>query len=190
MVKVNDILIEKHYTGPLYHATGPGAALSIFNMGQFQLGVNYIGGPFSKANKSVDNFGYYMSTSRDKLGTYRVGSRLKLTALFVINPNNFNQHDIMALPYDDFGGHGKIRGASEAEEMILSKKDFIPIDGVVEQFHYYNPYPEKPESAATFILQKLKDAISNYPNIEYYYYSHKKVRHFKMLDTRKAQRIQ
>ena len=188
-MKVNQIISEKHYRGPLYHATGPGAALSIFRMGQFELGVNYLGGPFSKVNKSVNNFEYYMSTSRDKFGSYRVDSTLKLNALFVINPNKFNQHDVMSLPYNDFGNFRKSKGYNEAEEIILSKKDSIPINEVVEQFHYYNQI-DADSVVINSHLEVMKNAISNYPTIEYYYYDRMNMRPFIMLNTRKAERIQ
>ena len=193
-MRFNDfkLLTEKHYSGPLYHSTSLHSALDIIEQNQFLLSM--IWDPdgdeagISNFNIVEKGYKYFLSTSREKLNSYRT-TDVNYIVTFVLDPKYYNNiGNTMIKPVSfmgylhghDYKKHGmKLQNLrSESEERVISKHEKIPADNIIEIHirvvsnnnsgkkslayeRYYNKY------------LKLADMLKK-RNIQSYYYKDKK----------------
>ena len=184
---VNDIILEKHYKGPLYHVTMISYAMDILedkkiiftNSEESEIEWKY------KNNKKPNNI-YYLSTSRSKLNAFRNLKSIDLynSVTFVIDPNKINQN--MAFSQVNYWGdeYGAYPIGQESEERIWSNKESHPIDFIVETHIFQKelnlPFARK----ETIELAELSEKGNNIPC-----YIYTDVKQYAVLNKRKAYRM-
>ena len=160
-----DILNEKHYSGPLYHATMLTAAIHIMRKGEFRMARNhdYVDKSStawkdmtsvhpvhdrSKIRKS-NQYRFQMSFAREKTNSYRYkredrgdgsGHRfmLEYNVMFVLDPAGLqNKKNLYVEPYNYFHVNHDLKksGYFESEEGIFSTEQYLPIDGLIRECH-------------------------------------------------------
>ena len=187
-MQISDIILEKHYTGPLSHATSISIAKRIADTGKVLL--SYAGDPGYNASiesktlqrKSKENkYKYYLSTSRNKLNDYRQ-TQYGLYATLILDSNFFkNNPNYIVEPVDYFyysGGSGRNidmdwfndRRRGEAEERIWGKVDHAPLE-CISELHTFVLYGN---SIAT--IEELMGTYKKFSeaNIKTYYYDNLK----------------
>lgn len=183
---VNDVILEKHYKGPLYHVTIISFATRILkdqeiifsNSQESEIEAKY------RSGRRPDNI-YYLSTSRSKLNSFRNLESIELykQATFVIDPNKLTQE--MAFSQVNYWGdkYASYPKGHESEERIWSKKQAHPIDFIAET-HILQKDLElimvKKEAIEVADLSEKKN------NIPCYIYSD--VKQYAVLNKRKAYR--
>ena len=180
---VNDILIEKHYSGPLYHVTDSESAIKILKDSEFMF-TNALGS-FSERRFIFDKeYKYFMSTSRSKVH----GMRNKIDVLFyattfVLDPSWFaNKKEYIINPLW-FGYEATVSPEyKESEERIWSNKQLHSIDSIRETHCLFL----KKDEANYNNLKKIR-LLCERNNMPCYFYND--VNSYLMLNKKKAVNI-
>ena len=85
----------------------------------------------------IEDYDYYLSTSRMKVNDYRVGPegniKYNMNALIEIDPGYFeNKKEFKISPMEYWNSDPRGEGLSESEERIWSKVPYIPIDCIIK----------------------------------------------------------
>ena len=183
------LLKEKHYRGPLYHATDLYSASNIFSSGLLRLNMNYIPDDDKKHNVKGNKFKYYLSTSRSKTGSYHYqryrdsigrGFMLNKNTVLVIDPSkiaNDKRFYISSIDYFS-SGENKKTGYSEAEERIFSNEKMVRIGDMISEVHILNdlwpntPHHESKRDYEPQINKQIEEVIrgAQKNNIKVYVY--------------------
>ena len=173
MVKVNQIISEKHYTGPLYHATTIQAAKHILKTKTFKLS-DATGREEYKIQKHFkrDKFKYYFSVSRSLGNSYRAWHNVT----FVINPGYFTNSNMYYMePVDWPHHHGyidtEIKARSESEERIWSVNRNIPVIDSTIEIHVNYPGHWRPTSMKGSNSYDIVNVLAHEYNIPIYFYN-------------------
>lgn len=179
-MQISDIILEKHYTGPLSHATSISIAKRIADSGKILLSYAGEGSIEFKTlqRKSKENkYWYYLSTSRNKLNDYRK-TQYGLYVTLILDSNFFkNNPNYIVEPVDYFyysGGNDtdwfNERRRGEAEERIWGKVDHAPLE-CISELHTFVSYGS---SIAT--IEELMGTYKKFSeaNIKTYYYDNLK----------------
>ena len=204
-IMLESVITEKHYSGPLYHATRLNAATNIFSLGSLKLNINYISDHDKKHNLKGSKFRYYLSTSRSKTGSYRyrrydTGSfEVNHNVLIVINPSkivNDNNYYLSSMDYFSTGANKKT-GYSEAEERIFSNEKMIRINDLVSEIHILKdmwpntPHDESKRDYEPQINKQIAEVVKGAQkyNIDVYTYDMKDRNSFITLNKNKAEKL-
>ena len=183
-MKVNQIISEKHYSGPLYHATDWTHLESIIKSGEFKLRMPYgkdanLQHDLMKGKNQTDRYKYFFSASREKLNAYRLNLKLQIT--IVIDGGYYSRlPNTIVMPVDHVSywsdetrhstmGHEENpwRNRVESEERIWSKNNRLPLDGIIE-IHaltndYVTYYPEAYNNLKGFQGEILDEVKGKFP---------------------------
>ena len=180
-MQISNIILEKHYTGPLYHATSIPITKRIADTGKLLL--SYAGEPGKNSSTELKTlqrkskekqFKYYLSTSRNKLNDYRKQSGLYVTLIF--NPNFFKNNPNFIIEPIDFYYYASDKEwfdknrRGEVEERIWGRVDYAPLDCVIEMHTLIN-YDSHDITTENLITPYKK---FNEMNIKTYYYDNLK----------------
>ena len=169
-MKVDNLLKEKHYSGPLYHSTTWRGGEGIMRSGMFKLsnaGNNVDDRERQLLNRQDRKYKYYLSLSRDKQNIFRQQDEFKVT--FVLDGSYYNSRYHL-LPVDYSSVNPIVRKREESEERLWHTENSIPAKNIVECHIYIeldSTYIEPDEAeSAIYIEKKCREK-----GIKTYYYA-------------------
>ena len=149
----NLLLLEKHYTGPLYHSTSYTQAMQIVQDGFFKLSDAITRVSFNPELETKHmpskEYRYFLSTARTKNDTFKRYMRQQVT--FVLDSAKYNNKGFTVRPVNFFTNDEAKN--KESEERIWSKNPTVGIDNILEIHVLLNAYDENDETG-----QSAKDA--------------------------------
>lgn len=167
LAKGHSKIFEKNYSGALYHATDRLSGYNIINNRNINLTEAPPGGrEIEYSPKKDKGYKYYLSTSRDKLNSYRKHNVRNLYVTLVLNPNSFRKQGYSIVPMNYFGYSSTSR-REEAEERIWSKTGTIEFNSTnIPEIHIYIATSSIPTMQ---MIYKHQDDIKEL-GIQAYYY--------------------
>ena len=165
---VENILNEKHYTGPLYHATRMSQGMQILKDGYFLLASASSRGSIEIEMIPKKSYIYYLSTSRSLINYFfnSGGGASALDLVFTLNPQFYTNNNCIIRPVNYFSELGP--RAKELEERIWSKTNEISTKGITH-CNLYNgayPNPEKLEEQFTELCNKQGIKFHSYDDYD------------------------
>ena len=152
---INNLLKEKHYSGPLYHSTTWWGGEGIMRSGMFKLsnaGNNVDDRERQLLNRQDRKYKYYLSLSRDKQNIFRQQDEFKVT--FVLDGSYYNSRYHL-LPVDYSSVSQIIRKREESEERLWHTENSIPAKNIVECHIYIDStYIEPDEAESAIVIEK------------------------------------
>ena len=184
---VNDVILEKHYKGPLYHVTVLSYAEKILeeqrviltNAGGSDIELNY-------QNPKKPQYHYFFSTSRSKIHAYRKRDQIELykKATFVIDPSKLPRN--VAFAQVNYWGskHAAYPIGQESEERIWSDQEELPINFIIETHVLETDLKLKQAKKDIIYIAKLSEEKNNIPC-----YIYDNNNSYALLNKRKAHRM-
>ena len=188
-------LLEKHYTGPLYHSTKLFNGAEIVKTNKFELAGYWTDDVFVTFDKSK-GYEFYLSVSRSKRNSFKNYHITEMT--FVLDSSYFMKKGFKIKPTDYFGDEeGGVNSKesprrAEVEERIWSRKEVIPADSIVQahinlkdcvfnRFRYYS----LDESGRNKIKIEIMEQIETITRLVHTYI-YPSTSSYNMLDTKRA----
>ena len=170
---VNDIILEKHYSGPLYHSTLYRYAIKILKSGKFKL--SYYGHNL-----------YQFSFSRSKNNYYR--QAYVNDVVFVLDGSYYKTGEkFKAEPFDFFAKDPSMKAGpsrGEAEERIIAAQEYIKAKGLQEIHVQVNVGENGPSHYENLIDINQLTKEKNIPT--YYYDGLMQRNDYQLLNKKKA----
>lgn len=161
-MKVDNLLKEKHYSGPLYHSTNWAGGEGIMRSGVFKLSSAQ-GSHISNAMKTFDTrerkllnrrergYAYYLSLSRDKQNVFRQTDALPIT--FVLDGSYYNSRYHL-LPVDYSSVSKFVTKREESEERLWHTQNTIPAKNIIECHVFIDSFNEFDEDDTAILIEK------------------------------------
>ena len=127
-MRAKEFIIERNYSGPLYHMTRMDTLHIIMHDG-LKFGHVYR----DIKNHTIKDYKYVLSTSRTLTNTYT--KTRKYDVSLVLNAAYFNQKDFIIKPvnfYSNMYHYEQNKKTNESEERIWSKEQYHPISCISE----------------------------------------------------------
>ena len=188
-MKLNNVIVEKHYIGPLYHSTSYESGLSILESGHFKLvGPVY---PYKTYSKRAGKEMFWMSVSRDKMNSFR--NFYHNDIVFVLDGNMITRDKNIRLKPIDYFAPTDIAGLaypdefqrSEAEERIYSYNKELIHKSFLSEIHVNAPRFKTYDS---MVSEKIS-VMANKLGIPIYFYKNRNSSDFQLLNKKNTKRV-
>ena len=188
-MKLDNVIVEKHYVGPLYHSTSYEFGLSILESGHFKLvGPVY---PYKSYSKKGGKTMFWMSVSRNKLNSFR--DFYYNDVVFVLDGNMITRDkNIKLKPIDYFAPSSIAANAypdefqrTEAEERLYAYTEELVHKPFLLEIHVNAPKFKTYDSA---VSEKIS-VIANKLGIPIYFYKNRNSSDFQLLNKKNTKNV-